>query len=36
LPGGFEDFVELVVPELQRRGLFHCDYSASLMLDMVV
>jgi len=29
LPGGFEDFVELVVPELQRRGLFHRDYTGS-------
>jgi FMN-dependent oxidoreductase (nitrilotriacetate monooxygenase family) len=26
LPGGLDDFVELVVPELQRRGLFRCDY----------
>lgn len=26
LPGGFEDFVELVVPELQRRGLFRTEY----------
>jgi FMN-dependent oxidoreductase (nitrilotriacetate monooxygenase family) len=29
LPGGFEDFVELVVPELQRRGLFHHDYEGA-------
>jgi hypothetical protein len=29
LPGGFEDFVELVVPELQRRGLFHRDYTGA-------
>jgi alkanesulfonate monooxygenase SsuD/methylene tetrahydromethanopterin reductase-like flavin-dependent oxidoreductase (luciferase family) len=27
LPGGFEAFVELVVPELQRRGLFRTDYT---------
>jgi FMN-dependent oxidoreductase (nitrilotriacetate monooxygenase family) len=26
LPGGFEDFVRLVVPELQRRGLFRKEY----------
>lgn len=26
LPQGFEDFVRLVVPELQRRGIFHRDY----------
>jgi hypothetical protein len=27
LPGGFDDFVNLVVPELQRRGLFRTSYS---------
>jgi alkanesulfonate monooxygenase SsuD/methylene tetrahydromethanopterin reductase-like flavin-dependent oxidoreductase (luciferase family) len=27
LPSGFDDFVELVVPELQRRGLFHTEYA---------
>jgi FMN-dependent oxidoreductase (nitrilotriacetate monooxygenase family) len=27
LPGGFEDFVRLVIPELQRRGLFRKEYS---------
>ena len=26
LPGGLEKFVELVVPELQRRGLFRTQY----------
>jgi len=26
LPGAFKDFVELVIPELQRRGLFRTDY----------
>jgi FMN-dependent oxidoreductase (nitrilotriacetate monooxygenase family) len=26
LPNGFEDFTRLVVPELQRRGIFHKDY----------
>ncbi|WP_428487424.1 LLM class flavin-dependent oxidoreductase [Rhodopila sp.] len=26
LPGGLQDFVELVVPELQRRGLFRTEY----------
>jgi len=25
-PGGFADFVDLVVPELQRRGLFRYEY----------
>jgi len=29
LPGGFEDFVRLVVPELQRRGIFRREYSGS-------
>jgi FMN-dependent oxidoreductase (nitrilotriacetate monooxygenase family) len=27
LPGGFEDFVRLVVPELQRRGIFRKEYT---------
>ncbi|WP_460532386.1 LLM class flavin-dependent oxidoreductase [Chitinimonas naiadis] len=27
LPSGFEDFVRLVVPELQRRGLFRKEYT---------
>jgi FMN-dependent oxidoreductase (nitrilotriacetate monooxygenase family) len=27
LPGGFEDFVRLVVPELQRRGIFRTEYT---------
>jgi FMN-dependent oxidoreductase (nitrilotriacetate monooxygenase family) len=31
LPGGLEDFVDLVVPELQRRGLFRTDYSSSTL-----
>ena len=26
LPGSLEDFVELVIPELQRRGLFRTEY----------
>ncbi len=29
LPGGFEDFVRLVVPELQRRGLARTEYEGS-------
>ena len=28
MPGGLRDFVELVVPELQRRGLMRADYEA--------
>ena len=27
MPGAYEDFVRLVVPELQRRGLFQSDYT---------
>ena len=27
VPGTYEDFVKFVVPELQRRGLFHKDYA---------
>ena len=27
VPGAYEDFVKLVVPELQRRGLYHKDYA---------
>jgi hypothetical protein len=26
VPGGYADFVEYVVPELQRRGLYHSEY----------
>jgi len=26
VPGAYADFVQHVVPELQRRGLFHKDY----------
>ena len=31
LPGGCEDFVELVVPELQRRGLFRTEYEGTTL-----
>ncbi|WP_264035480.1 LLM class flavin-dependent oxidoreductase [Mycolicibacterium neworleansense] len=31
LPGGLEDFVEQVVPILQRRGLFRTDYTATTL-----
>jgi FMN-dependent oxidoreductase (nitrilotriacetate monooxygenase family) len=33
LPGGGEDFVELVVPELQRRGLFRTEYEGSTLRE---
>jgi alkanesulfonate monooxygenase SsuD/methylene tetrahydromethanopterin reductase-like flavin-dependent oxidoreductase (luciferase family) len=32
-PGTFDDFVDLVVPELQRRGLFRTDYTGSTLRD---
>ncbi len=31
LPDGFEDFVELVVPELQRRGIFRTKYESDTL-----
>lgn len=33
LPRGFEDFVRLVVPELQRRGLFRTEYQGSTLRE---
>ena len=32
-PGAFADFVDLVVPELQRRGLFRRDYAGRMLRD---
>jgi N-acetyl-S-(2-succino)cysteine monooxygenase len=32
-PGGFSEFVDLVVPELQRRGLFRRDYEGTTLRD---
>jgi FMN-dependent oxidoreductase (nitrilotriacetate monooxygenase family) len=32
-PGAFEDFIKLVVPELQRRGLFRRDYAGPTLRD---
>ena len=31
LPGSLRDFVDLVIPELQRRGLFRTDYEATTL-----
>lgn len=31
LPGGLNDFVDLVVPELQRRGLFRTEYESKTL-----
>ncbi len=33
LPGSYEDFVRLVVPELQRRGLAQTEYSGGTLRD---
>jgi FMN-dependent oxidoreductase (nitrilotriacetate monooxygenase family) len=33
VPGAYEDFVRLVVPELQRRGLYHTDYSGATLRE---
>ncbi len=33
MPGAYEDVVRLLVPELQRRGLFHKDYAGSTLRE---
>jgi N-acetyl-S-(2-succino)cysteine monooxygenase len=33
LPGGLDDFVDLVIPELQSRGLFRSDYGGATLRD---
>jgi FMN-dependent oxidoreductase (nitrilotriacetate monooxygenase family) len=33
LPGGFDDFVNLVMPELRRRGLFRTEYSGCTLRE---
>ncbi|MEZ5811934.1 MAG: LLM class flavin-dependent oxidoreductase [Rhizobiaceae bacterium] len=33
LPGGLDDFVSLVIPELRRRGLFRTDYEGTTLRD---
>jgi len=33
LPGGIHDFVDMVVPELQRRGLFRTEYEGPTLRD---
>jgi len=33
LPGGLDDFAELVVPELQRRGLFRTEYEGKTLRE---
>ncbi|GJE62349.1 LLM class flavin-dependent oxidoreductase [Methylobacterium trifolii] len=33
LPGGLDDFIELVLPELRRRGLFRTEYQGRTLRD---
>jgi FMN-dependent oxidoreductase (nitrilotriacetate monooxygenase family) len=33
LPGGLDDFIELVLPELRRRGLFRSEYEGRTLRD---
>ncbi|WP_019536326.1 LLM class flavin-dependent oxidoreductase [Paenibacillus ginsengihumi] len=33
LPAGIDDFARLVVPELQRRGLFHTEYAGATLRE---
>jgi len=33
VPGGLQDFVTLVIPELQRRGLFREEYEGRTLRD---
>jgi hypothetical protein len=33
MPGAFEDFVELVVPELRKRGLIREEYEGKTLRD---
>ncbi|MEO1398495.1 MAG: nitrilotriacetate monooxygenase, partial [Pseudomonadota bacterium] len=33
MPGGFTDFVSLVLPDLRRRGLFRTEYSGTTLRE---
>ena len=33
VPGSYEDFITLVVPELQRRGLFQREYKGATLRE---
>lgn len=35
VPGTYEDFARLVVPELQRRGLFHREYAGTTLRENI-
>jgi N-acetyl-S-(2-succino)cysteine monooxygenase len=34
-PGAFDDFVDRVVPELQRRGLYKTEYSGTTLRELL-
>jgi alkanesulfonate monooxygenase len=33
LPGGLQDFIDLVIPELRERGLFRTEYNGTMLRD---
>ncbi|RWD93008.1 MAG: nitrilotriacetate monooxygenase, partial [Mesorhizobium sp.] len=33
VPGGLDDFIELVIPELRRRGLFRTEYEGCTLRE---
>jgi hypothetical protein len=33
VPGSYADFVKHIVPEVQRRGLFHQDYAGKTLRE---
>ena len=33
VPDGLDDFVDRAVPELQRRGLFRCEYEGKILRE---
>jgi alkanesulfonate monooxygenase SsuD/methylene tetrahydromethanopterin reductase-like flavin-dependent oxidoreductase (luciferase family) len=33
VPGAYDDFVRFIVPELQRRGLYHLDYAGATLRE---
>jgi alkanesulfonate monooxygenase len=35
VPGGFDDFVALIIPELQERGLFRREYEGPTLRDQL-
>src|SRR6202012_2893838 len=35
LPGGLDDFVDMVIPELQRRGLFRSEYEGKTLRENI-